>query len=216
MKSNTKKIAALGAAGLVLTSGIGAAIGYFVADDTKQVEALQSLIAAKQAEIAELEAQEPQVVIETVTEQVEVEVPVEVEVLVDNENLNLVLQYMFDNEGNVSYVTNELDEEDINEIVDRIVFLNDVENISLNAAETELLDLVDRERVSGVRIYKEDISRIRLNDPVVDVSDLKYGDADVTVTGTFRADGRNYEFEILVEVTDKEVNEVELISVNEI
>jgi len=54
-----------------------------------------------------------------------VEVPVEVikEVQVDNGNMDLVLDHIYDNDGNIEYLLDDLDDDEIGLIVDRIILL---------------------------------------------------------------------------------------------
>jgi len=140
MEEKTKKGLALGMTGLV---GIAAGAGLvaFTGEDVDsqvqnqlvdllveyeaELEAAyllekQELIDEYEAKVAELKDAldnvEPEVVVEEVT------------VEVDNGNLQLVLDYML--EGDVSLVVDGLSDDELDLIVDRIVFLNDAEELA--------------------------------------------------------------------------------------
>lgn len=139
MEEKTKKGVAIGMTGLVGLAA-GAGIVAFTGEDVdaqvenKLVTLLEEyeaelkaaydlenaeLVAEYEAKVAELKDAldnvEPEVVIE------------EKEILVDNGNLQLVLDYML--EGNVSLVTDGLEDDELDLIVDRIVFINDAESL---------------------------------------------------------------------------------------
>ena len=225
MKSKiSKKVAALGLSAAVLAGGIGAALGVYVADDSVQVGNLQAQVAAVKESLAleqarvselveELESIEP--VVETVVEEVEVEKIVEV----DNQNLDAVLQHIYNNEGDVSLVVEGLKDSELDQVVDRIIFLNDVEALALSEVRAELKELLHREYVGDVRLYRDEISRVRISDKAgeVEISGVgfRYNDAIAKVSGTFEQDSVKYEFVVEVEIRDGKVKETELISVSE-
>jgi outer membrane murein-binding lipoprotein Lpp len=210
MKLDTKKVAAISISAALVAGGIGAALGAYVANDSVQVAELQ-------AKVAELESQEPVVVTETVTVETEtiVEVTNTVEVLVDNENLDVVLQYVFDNNGDVSFVTSGLKESEIDQIVERVLFINDVESLVLETARQNLLDLVHNRQVSGKRIKSSEVTRVRFdeNSIVSEVTSFKFNDANGQVTVTFEADGERYEAVVGVTIKNSEVSESKLESI---
>lgn len=232
MKKQTisTKVAALGTAAVVLTGAVSAAIGYNIADDSKQVEELSALVEAKQIElankeaeltknqvelankeavIAELESQEPVVINNTAVETV----------FVDNENLSLVLEEIYDNNGNVEYLTDDLDADEVSQIVDRIVFVNDIKALAVAEAKAEIADLVDKEVVNGEELDDRDVEKIRINDDADEVliDDIDFDDKDATVivTGDFKHDDVDYEFEVEVEFRDGKVEDITLLSVVE-
>lgn len=215
MKSNieSKKVAAVGLAAVVIAGGIGAALGAYVADDSKQV-------ADMQAQIEALVAAEPVIVTEyeTVIETIEVpvNVTVEKEVLVDNGNLDLLLQYAYDNKGNLSLLTDSLKESELDLVVERLLFMNDVEALTLESARHELVELVHNRNVSGVVIVRRDISRVRFDEDSVSVNVLsfRYSDAVGSVNVEFEADGIKYKAVVDVEIKNGSVEEVSLASIS--
>jgi hypothetical protein len=225
-KKEVKKVAALGITAAVLAGGIGAALGAYVADDSTQVDALNASVELAQAKIAELENAEPVVINATPEELAKaynagvdsVNVTVE-EKLVDNGNLDLVLDEIFDNDGSVEYLTDDLDADEVDEIVERIVFVNDIKSLAVEEAKSEIADLVDKEVVAGEELDEDDVEKIRIKDDAdeVIVDDIDFDDRDATllVSGDFRHDDIDYEFEVEVEIRDGKVEDIELVSVVE-
>jgi len=173
MNTNTK-IGALVLSGVVLSGAIGAAIGVGVADDSKQVAELQSLIEAKQAKILELESAEPIVI--NNTEIVKVPVNVTVEKLVDNGNLEAVIE---------DYEGEELDADEIAEIVDTVIFKNDITVLAEQLVEAELVDFMDDEDMFGEGVldgYRDnDVYSISIDEDESVIEDVDFDDKDATV-----------------------------------
>jgi len=219
-KENSKKVAALGLAAVVLAGGIGAVAGAIVADDSKQVNELTELVEAKRADllaqatlIEELQNQEPVVINNTVVETVEVEK----EVLVDNENLSLVYKYVVDQEGDLTELDiSEIDDNGVNELVNQIVFVNDIKSIAAQEVRAEIADLVDKEVVDSVSLDEDDVERVRVDDDfdeiLVDDIDFEDKDASLLVSGSFEHDDIDYVFEVEVEFKDGALDDLSLVS----
>ena len=157
---------------------------------------------------------------------IEVEVPVEVEkiVEVDNGNLDLVLNELYDNDGSVNYLVDDLDDDELDQIVDRIVFAQDAKALAVAEVKAELFDELDNLDVtladnSTVELDDKDMERLRIDDDSDEVllSDIDYDDkdVDVTVTGTFEQDDVKFNYEVLIEIKDGLVDDFEIISVTE-
>jgi len=202
---NILKVVAVGAAGLVI-GAIGGATLFPVQN--------------------EVPVEVEKIVEKTVTVSVPVEVPVEtivernvtVEVPVDNGNLDLVLDHIYDNDGTVDYLTDDLDDEDVNEIVDRIVFINDIKALAAQAVKDDGVDELDREvAVDNETMDEDDIERFRVNDDsdeiVIDEVDFEDSDATVLVSARFEQDDVEYLGNFEVEFKDGEVDEVRVVSV---
>lgn len=140
-----------------------------------------------------------------------------VEVPVDNGNLDLVLEHVFDNDGKVQYLTNDLDDDEVDQIVDRVVFMNEVKKMAVDAVKDELFDEVDKMVVSGEELDEDDLERLRVDDDddEIEVLDVDFDDkdAEVQITGTFEQDDIEYEFEVTVEFKDGEFDELKDITV---
>lgn len=148
-----------------------------------------------------------------------VEVEKEVFVEVDNGNLDLVLEHIYDNDGKVEYLLDDLDEDEIEQIVDRIVFVNDIKQMAVSHVQKELADELDRVLVGTVELDEDDIEKIRIDDDddeiIVDDVDFEDLDAELTVTGKFRHDDVWYVFESTVEIEDGDIENFEINSVVE-
>jgi hypothetical protein len=200
MKSETKKVAALGTAAVVLAAGLGAGIGYLVADDgSAQIESLLQEVADQEARIAELASVEPVVVQNNVTVVEQVEVEKIVEVKVDNGNLQLVLDTIVDNDGDVSYLTDGLFDDEVDQIVERIILTNDMKAQAQNVVNSEFLRELERQHSS---FDKRDVSRVKIDLDTVTIGDVdfKYKDATVTMDVEFRYESTKYVAQVEIEI----------------
>lgn len=214
-KEISKKVLAVSIAAAVVAGGLGGAFMFpnqvevkvpvsapVVKDITPYGE--QDMIKAVNAAIASVE---PVVIKENVTVEVEVE----------SENLPKVLQEIYDNDGSVSYLTDDLDDDELEQIVDRIDFANDVKALAVAEVKSELFDELDGEMVGLIELDEDEMERLRVDDDSDEVllSDVEYEDkdADVSVTGTFEQDDVKYDYEVLVEIKDNEVDDFEIVSV---
>ena len=206
--STWKKTTALLVGGLVV-GGLGAG---FWADDSSDVDRLT-------AELALANNVTPEVVTETI------------EVEVDNGNLDTVLQHIYDNDGSVDYLTEDLDDDEISQIVDRIVFTNEIKDLAVAEVKAEAADEIDGthnvtisdgEPVS-VDFDEDDIERVRVQDDddevVIDDIDFEDGDADVLVSVNFEheVDGKDVKFvaDFNVEIKDGEIDDLNLLEIKE-
>lgn len=157
----------------------------------------------------------------TVDKIIEVEVPVEVEV--ESEDLQIVLNYIYDNDGELADLDiTSLDDDEISLITERIVFVNEAKVIAISAIKTDLFDELDNEvyfdgTSDEVKFDEDDLGSLRIDDEddeiTVDVNDFDEGEAVVTITGTFKQDGVKYQFSADVELEDNEADEVLINSV---
>lgn len=166
----------------------------------------------------------PQTVVEekVVNRTVEVPVPVEVpvveyvnqtvEVPVDNGNLDLVLNYIYE-EGLSELDLNDLDDDEVDRIVDRIAFLNESNALAREYVRFEFLDVIDNEYVNGDKIDEDDVERVRVGE-VEDFTfsnvDFDYDDAVVSVPVEFEHNGNDYNVTIDVTIRNAEVDGAEL------
>ena len=162
---------------------------------------------------------------QTITEEVEVErlVETEVEVIkeveveriveVDNENLDLVLEYAYDNDGDLELVVDGLFDDELDEVVDRIVQLQDWKAEGSNIVKSQFSRELDRQH----NFDRRDVSRIRVDESSTSVSnvDFKYGDAVVTLEVEFRYNNDLYEAEVEVVYYDGKALPIDIVSVNQ-
>jgi len=210
---------------------VGALGGAFVADDSSQVQDLEIAVeVAQNAALnanAELEAYEPVIETRIVNQTVEVEVevvnPVNELLLnqtIDLENsIDLITEEIFDNKGKVQYLTLGLDDDELDQIIDRIVFIQDIKALAVNEVKSEFKDLMDKEDQGfGVKFFDEDeIERVSVQDESdeVETDDVDYDDkdADVIVEVNFEQDDVKYVATVIVEIKDNEVEDIDLDSV---
>lgn len=141
-----------------------------------------------------------------------VEVPVEVEkeviIEVDNENLALVLKYVYDEEGNLEFLTEDLFEDELDIIVDRILLVEEVKSVSVNnalsnfARELEKQHDYDRRDVSRVKLVKDSVEFVK------DSADFKYSEFEIKLSVEFRYDSSVEEKEVLVKYYNGKVRNI--------
>jgi hypothetical protein len=159
-------------------------------------------------------------VYENVTVEVEKEVYVEVEkeVYVDNENLNEVLEHVYDNHGNVRYIVADLDDNELDMIVDRVVLSNEFKKFAVDAVNAELISELHKEFFDGVQFDRDDIEYVRVDSDEDEVSfvniDFEDEDARVKVTGRFDHDDVKYKFSAYVDFKYGEYDEIDYVSVS--
>lgn len=201
MKEKTKKIGAPLIGLALLGAGVG---GGFILDNPDTIV-------------------EEKIINETITvvKEVPMEVPVEVikEVPVDNGNLDLVLDHVYDNNGDVEYLTDDLDDDEVQQIVDRIVFIDDVKKLAVDYVKDEGIDELDKEVVNGTELDEDDVERFKIDDDsddiIIDDVDFEYGEAEVLVEARFEHDDVDYEVVYRVEFDEGEADDISIESINE-
>ena len=159
----------------------------------------------------------PKTIVETENVTITEIVEQTIEVPVDNGNLDLVLNHIYDNDGKVKTLTEDLDDDEIESIVDRIVFLNEVKDKAVAEVKAEAADELHKESFDEVTFDEDDLERIKVQDDdnEVIVSDVDFDDldADVKVTVKFEQDDVKYEADFNVEIKDNEVDDLTLLEV---
>ena len=154
---------------------------------------------------------------EVVTETVTVNNTVEVEV--DNGNLDLVLDHIYDNDGSIDYLTEDLDDDEVSQIVERIAFINEAKALAVAEVEKEAKDELDKEVFNGsITFDEDDVERVRVQDDDDEVSvesvDFEDKDCDVLVDVNFEQEDVKYTATFKVEIKDNEVEDLDLESVS--
>lgn len=166
-----------------------------------------------------------------VPNEVEVEVPINVsipgevverEVPVDNGNLGLVLDHIYDNDGDVNYLLDDLDDDEVEQVVGRVVFVNEAKALAANYVEAEMSDELDKVEVSNgvtnITLDEDDIERIRVDSDadeiVIDDIDFDDSDTNLLVNATFEQDDVDYKATFDVKIKDGLVDDMELVSVS--
>jgi hypothetical protein len=220
-KTNVKKTAALiGAGALVLGGVIGGVVGYNLVNTNDYysqgfnngVHSVNVDAIKEQAFQEGVASVEPVVVHEVEYVNQTVEVPV------DNGNLQTVLDEVYALDGNVSFLVDDLDDDELNLIVDRIVFLNDAKTLAFNEVEAKVKDKLDMYVFnSSVTFDEDEIYSVRMDfdDVSLDLSSVDFDDSEVEVLvpASFKQDGVRYDAVFRVYIEDSEVDDVDVESV---
>jgi len=186
------------------------------------LEVSDALFEEAVSKIDELENAEP--VIEYVVEEVESEeskqriVDLELGLEDSMKSLNEVLEHIFYNDGSVEYLTEDLKEADVDDIVDRVIFITECKELAVDFVKKELLDEVDKEVVDGVELDDKEIERLKIDsDPdEIEVIDVDFEDKDsvLRLTGTFEQDDDKFDYVVDVEFKDSEIEELDVVSLS--
>lgn len=202
MNKKFKKVGALVLGGLVIASGAGI-LGATAFPKTVEVE-------------------------KVVTEYVDVPGPVQIKnntvikevekiVEVDNGHLDTVLEHIYDNDGSIEYITEDLDDDELDLIVERVSFVNDVKALAVAEVKSEAIDLLHKELVGEVKLDEDDIERLKIYDDADEIAlddiDFEDLDADAYVNVRFEQDDVDYVAEFKVEIKDGIVDDIDLESV---
>ena len=197
-KSNTIKLVAGGM--VVAVAGLAGGAMLFPVEHTVTKEVIKEVI-------VEVPVVSTEVVTETIVK----------EVKVDNGKLADVLEAIYQSDGDLEFVTDDLKESEIAEIADRLVFEMDVQALAVAAVRAEAIDVLHKESVNGTVLDEDDMERLRIQDDRGEVEvidrDFEDGDAEVKVTAFFEQDDVKYAADFLVLVKEGKVDEVEVDSI---
>jgi hypothetical protein len=209
MKKNVKKILAVGLGGVVLL-GLGGFAGSQIFPKevvvTRTVTEVQTIedtarVDILTAQVTDLQAQ-LDVKPDVITEVKEVQ----------SKDLPLVLEHIFNNGGNIDYITQDLDDDEIGLIVDRIILVDDFKKLSVQSIEKDLFDKLDGEIVDGTELDNKDMEKLRINDGadeiIIDDIDFQDNDATLIVSGSFKQDDVKFLFDAEVIFRDGEYDEL--------
>jgi len=118
-----------------------------------------------------------------------------------SESLDLVLQHLYDNDGEVVYLIEDLNDDEISQIPLRVNFINDIRDACVAGVKDELYDEIDKESPinnNSIEFDEDLMTRLKINDNddelsviVTDWDDFK---GTVEVTGTFKQGTDNFKF----------------------
>lgn len=201
---NTKTVGAIGLVGVVVAGLGGAALGNYFADKGVTQDQVEALVQEAKLEAFEQGVASVEPVVINQTQEVEVEV--EKIVKVDNENLQTVLDYVYDAKGNIRYITSGLKDNEVSQIVDRIIFVNEAKALAVQEVESVAAVELHRERVSGVILDRQDIERLRIYDKndEVKIDNIKFKEQDAIVTVDVRFDHLRNRYKATFEVDIRE------------
>lgn len=140
------------------------------------------------------------------------------EVEVDSGNLKLVLDHIYDNDGSVEYLLDDLDDDEVDQIAERIVFINEIKKLAVDTVKADGIDELDREEVDGERLDEDDIERFKVYDEdedlIIDEVDFEDSDAEVLVDVRFEQDDIEYKATFRVTFKDGTVDDIEVEDVD--
>lgn len=182
-------------------------LAYQLGVSEAELVALQATLVETQEELDEARVAAATPVVETET--------VVVTELVDNEHLDLVVREVLERSGNVTFFTDGLSDDELDALVDRIVWADELRVLAEQTVRDEAVTLLDRERVSGVNLDAREFTRLRYLDLSLEEStvDWELREAELTQTVEFRQDERDYRAVVRVVFYEGEVDVVELDSV---
>lgn len=229
MNEKIKKIAAIVAAGVLVAGGFGwAGIAQTELNDVNtELEGfketteiykennieLKGINTELAATIDELKSQEPETV----------EVEVEKIVNVTNPNHEVLLEHLFNNDGEVGYLLDDLDDDELAEIDDRVLFINKIKDLSVDEVKAELFDELDGEEIvlltnETYEFDDDDLEHLDVESDYDDISvlDVDFDDSDAEIEVFFDfEDDDDLEFEgsAVVEFDDGELDDIDEVSV---
>ncbi len=211
MEKKSNKVAAILTAVGVAIAGVavGGIGGALIADDNAQVVALQEQIAALNV------TAEPVIVTKFVDKEVIVEVPVNVTVEkiveVDNGNMELVIE---------DYEGEDLDADEIADIVDTVIFKNDVSTLAENLVKSDIVAFMDDENMFRKGVLKDyrddDVYSVTVDEDETSIEDVDFDDKDAAVFVEYKLklndDGDKLKVTYIAEIEVRD-NELEIVSV---
>lgn len=212
-EKSTKVLKIVGiAAGAAALAVAGAAVGANMFPKEVVVE--------KQVPVEVIKEVPVEVPVETVKE-----VPVKVEVPVDNGNLQTVLDYIYDNDGEVYKVIEDLDDNEVNQIVDRIIYENGIIVSAEELVKASGIEYLDDEMDifddGDLEDYRDnDVYSFRIEEDDTNVSYVDYDDKEATVYVIAKMkldndDDKTYKyvkFEVEVDGKDIEIVDAEILA----
>jgi len=218
-KTNVKKVATVAAVvGVIAGALLGGISGALIAYDSSKIADLNTKLYIANQDIKTLENAEPVIVTETVEVLVPVEVPVNVsvEVPVDNGNLELVLNEVYEADGSVEYLIEDLDEDEMDQVVGRIVMIQDAKTLALAELEAEAFDELDLVNFNATTQFDEDeLYRLDADSEDITVVDVDFDsdDVELVLPFTFKMDGVKYSAEATVVVEDNDVENFDISNI---
>ena len=139
-----------------------------------------------------------------------------------SESLDLVLDFAYDNDGDLSELEiSDLDDDELESIMDRIVLINMMKTLAVDEADKEFTDEIDKMEFvinnETITFDEDDIERVRVedDDEDVNVSDIDFDDEDATVTldVKFEQNDIKYLATVEIDVKDGEADDIDITTV---
>lgn len=193
MKKNAKKVAtAIGLGALLVGAGLGAGAYLF----PREVTVVKTVPG-------------PEKIVEVPVEKI-VEVENTVEVPVDNGNLEMVLDELVKKDGSVEYLTDGLEDDEVDMIVERLFLTKEWESLAIKKVKDKAGRELDGEEADNVSIDEDDISTLNIKEDEVVFEDIDFDDhdADVLVPFSFRQDDDRFDAVARVTILDGEIEDL--------
>lgn len=142
--------------------------------------------------------------------------------LVESDDYIIVYNYMYDMNGDMTELMEDLDDDEISLLGMRVLEINDAKALSVVETEDELFDELDRESIDVDEeefFFDEDeMSKLRIDDDLNEISvldsDFDNHEFMIGLTGTFKQDDTYFTFEVEVEIEDGYVDSFEVVDVS--
>jgi hypothetical protein len=191
MKETNKKLVGIATAGSMVAFAVGAGVGSYAFP--------QTIVEDAEPIVINLTAEEYALAFENGAKSVEPIVINNTEIIkVDNENLALVLKTAYDADGDLSVYTEDLFEEELDEVVVRIAQVNEWKAEAENIIKSQFARELDRQH----DFDRRDVSRVTVEDTSISGIDFKYKESTVNLEVEFRYESQLYVADVEVEFYD--------------
>jgi hypothetical protein len=185
-KKTTKKALAIGGCAILAIASFGAGAVLVPREVVKEVP-VEKLV-------------EKEVLVEVpveVVKEVEVikEVEVVKEVMVQSEDLKMVLEELVAKNGNVEFLTEGLDDDEIDLIVERLVLTQEWEALAVAKLKDKLADELDKTVVNGVKLDEDYLRSIWVDSEAITFEDMDFDQHDVEVVIPFKVRQNDVRYE---------------------
>jgi hypothetical protein len=147
--------------------------------------------------------------------EVEKEVFVDKIVEVESANLPLLLETLYDFDGNVQFLTEDLDDDELDEVVTRLVAVQDAKALAFAQIKRDATDELDGIIVNTTTLYEEDIRSLSILDDewAVDSVDYEDDEFELSVPIRFKQGAEHFEAVLQVSVKDGDAKDIDILSV---
>ena len=135
-----------------------------------------------------------------------------------------VLDFIWNEDGNINFILDDLDDDELDQIPARIEMINSWKIMGISYIEAEFADELDKEVFtfvdnSTLEFDEDDIEKLRIDDDMNDilVDDIDFEDGDAVLIYQVKWEQDDYEFEgeVEIEIDDGSVDEIRIYSIAE-
>jgi len=188
-KGKINKGMAIGMVALAVASAGVGAIGHAGFTQPEIVETIKNVTIEKEVEVVnpvntELADSVTSLTADNIALEDEV-VSAQEAVAVTKANLDTVLTEIYDSDGEVEYLTDDLDEDEISEIVDRVNFKNDVMTLAEDLVSKEGVEYMDDEDFFDIEELEDfndnDVVYLKIDSEDTETVDLDFDDEQAEI-----------------------------------